>query len=221
LNVRLNVRELLTNLFSGGCNVYPHTSLARACASPLIISFWLTSAVTAQTILPVNLSKIRIENFGQINPHYYRGAQPKGEDYLDLAALGVKTVINLTSEDSDANERVMVERAGMAYVQIPMTTREPPTAAKLSQFLALVNDEAGQPVYVHCVGGRHRTGVMTAVYRMTQDRWTADEAFKEMKRYQFGADFLHPEFKRFVYGFRANAAAIAPVEAVTAAATGE
>jgi len=39
---------------------------------------------------------------------------------------------------------------------------------------------------------------MTAVYRMTQDGWTPEQAFKEMKLYKFGADFLHPEFKRFV-----------------------
>ena len=69
-------------------------------------------------------------------------------------------------------------------------------------FLQLVNDPANQPVYVHCAGGRHRTGVMTAVYRMTSDGWTADRAFKEMKDYKFGADFLHPEFKKFVYGYR-------------------
>ena len=42
---------------------------------------------------------------------------------------------------------------------------------------------------------------MTAVYRVTQDRWTAERAFKEMKQYKFGADFLHSEFKKFVYGF--------------------
>ena len=47
----------------------------------------------------------------------------------------------------------------------------------------------------------HRTGVMTAVYRMTADGWTADKAFPEMKQYKFGIDFLHPEFKRFVYAF--------------------
>ena len=29
----------------------------------------------------------------------------------------------------------------------------------------------------------------------------ADQAFKEMKQYKFGADFLHPEFKKFVYGY--------------------
>jgi protein-tyrosine phosphatase len=95
----------------------------------------------------------------------------------------------------------MAEQAGMRYVQIPMTTHEPPTAAQLAEFLRVVNDPASQPVYVHCVGGRHRTGVMTAAYRITHEGWTADQAFQEMKRFKFGADFLHPEFKEFVYGY--------------------
>jgi tyrosine-protein phosphatase SIW14 len=145
---------------------------------------------------------IRIDNFGQVNANYFRGAHPNGRDYADLAALGVKTVINLTSSDADANERTFVEGAGMKYVQIPMTTRDQPKTAELTEFLSIVNDPANQPVYVHCVGGRHRTGVMTAAYRMTHDGWNSDQAFAEMKRYKFGADFLHPEFKQFVYTYR-------------------
>ena len=110
----------------------------------------------------------------------------------------MKTLINLTSDDATPDEATLTAMAGMNYVQIPMTTHEPPTPAQLAQFLEVVNDPANQPVYVHCVGGRHRTGVMTAVYRMTQDGWASDQAFKEMKQYKFGADFLHPEFKAFV-----------------------
>jgi tyrosine-protein phosphatase SIW14 len=157
-------------------------------------------------------SASRIDNFGQVNANYYRGAQPQGRDYADLKALGVKTVINLTSDDADANEQAMVTQAGMAYFQIPMTTHVAPTAAQLSQFLELVNDPANQPVYVHCVGGRHRTGVMTAVYRMINDKWTADRAFSEMKRYKFGADFLHSEFKAFVYAYPAQLAQVAAAD---------
>ena len=148
-----------------------------------------------------DLSSIRIDNFGRVDPMYFRGAQPEGRDYADLAALGVKTIINLTSDDAQANEQAMAGQAGLKYLQIPMTTHEPPTAAKLAEFMKIVNDPASQPVYVHCVGGRHRTGVMTAAYRITQDGWTADQAFQEMKQYKFGADFLHPEFKKFVYGY--------------------
>ena len=45
-----------------------------------------------------------------------------------------------------------------------MTTHEPPTNEQLAQFLRIVNDPVQQPVYVHCKGGRHRTGVMTAAF---------------------------------------------------------
>jgi protein tyrosine/serine phosphatase len=153
----------------------------------------------------VDLSAIRIDNFGRVNAAYYRGAQPESRDYAGLAALGVKTIINLTSDDADPAEPALAKQSGMRYVQIAMTVHEPPTQAQLAQFFEIVNDPASQPVYVHCVGGRHRTGVMTAAYRMTSDGWTADRAFKEMKQYKFGADFLHSEFKAFVFGFRPTA----------------
>ena len=68
-----------------------------------------------------------------------------------------------------------------------MTTHQPPTPEVINTFLQMVRDPANQPVYVHCVGGRHRTGVMTAVYRMTQERWTAEQAFSEMKQSQVRA----------------------------------
>jgi protein tyrosine/serine phosphatase len=115
-------------------------------------------------------------------------------------------LINLTSDDAQANEEAMAAAAGMKYVQLPMTTRVPPTPERVAEFLKIVTDPANQPVYVHCVGGRHRTGVMSAIYRMAHDGWSGEQAFKEMKQYKYGADFLHPEFKTFVLGFMNDAA---------------
>ena len=140
---------------------------------------------------------IHIENFGRINDQYYRGAQPRGEDFKALAGLGVKMIIDLASE-GDAGEEANSRAAGMSFVRIPMTTRQAPSPAVIAQFLSLVSNPANQPVYVHCIGGKHRTGVMTAIYRMTVDGWNGARAFEEMKRYHFGADFLHPEFKEFI-----------------------
>ena len=143
---------------------------------------------------------VGIDNFGQVNSQYFRGGQPKGRDFDELAKLGIKLVIDLAAE-GDSHERANAEHAGMKFVRIPMSTSERPSRAAIDQFLSLVNDQANQPVYVHCMGGRHRTGVMTAVYRMTKDGWTADRAFSEMKQYKFGADFLHPVLKAFVFDF--------------------
>jgi tyrosine-protein phosphatase SIW14 len=182
--------------------------LPRALTCALAVVLALSPAVTAAEQTPpvastANAPRISIDNFGRVNAGYYRGAQPDPRDYAALKAAGIKTVIDL-QKDFKASEQRLVESAGMKFYRIPMTTRVAPTKEQLDSFLKLVNDPANQPVYVHCAGGRHRTGVMTAVYRMTHDGWTADRAFKEMKDYEFGADFLHPEFKQFVYAYKVD-----------------
>ena len=189
----------------------------RRVRAALAFALFLSVPVAARTAsrLP------SIDNFRIVNERYFRGAQPTGRAYTDLAAAGVKLVIDL-QEAGDTSEPALVERAGMKYVRIPMNTRIAPTPEQVGMFLRLVNDPANQPVYVHCAGGRHRTRVMTAVYRMSLDGWTTDRAFQEMKQYRCGADFLHPEFKRFVYAFRAEPVApagnlVADVAAATPA----
>jgi len=166
----------------------------------LLLALSLAGSATAETNASARLAKIRIGNFGQINDNYYRGAQPERSDYADLAALGVKTVIDLT-QDGRSDEKGLVQAAGMKFYRIPMTTTDRPSPAAITQFLELVNDSANQPVYVHCQGGRHRTGVMTAVYRMTQDGWTPERAYQEMKHYNFEGFPGHPVLKSFVYDY--------------------
>jgi tyrosine-protein phosphatase SIW14 len=176
-------------------------AVAAAISLALPVAGYAGAPSTAAAVHPAT---VHIDNFGRIDAHYYRGSQPEGRDYADLAAIGVKTIINLTSDDAQPSEKALTTQAGMSSVQIPMTTHRPPTSEQLAEFLRIVEDPAQQPVYVHCVGGKHRTGVMTAVYRMNENQWTADQAFKEMKDYHFGIDFLHSEFKDFVFGYHPN-----------------
>ena len=191
-------------------------SLAAVLTAGLLVTPALPAAAADGPAASAAISRIRIDNFGQVGATYFRGAQPEGRDYADLAALGIKTVIDLQA-DGEAGEQQLVESAGMRFQRIPMTTHTAPTAAQIATFLQLVNDTQNQPVYVHCAGGRHRTGVMTAIYRMSGEGWTAEKAFQEMKQFKFGADMLHPEFKRFVYAFqpqRSQPAATAAVATV-------
>ena len=187
-----------------------HTNARKHFALSFVVALSLAAPAMAKTPVAPTASQamavpanIRIDNFGRVSGAYFRGAQPQGRDFADLAGLGVKMVIDLARE-GDINERANAERQGMKFVRIPMTTDVQPSQDVVNQFLTLVNDPANQPVYVHCMGGRHRTGVMTAAYRMTQMGWTADQAFSEMKQYKFGADFLHPALKSFVFSFYAG-----------------
>lgn len=189
-------------------------SLALVLATPRSARAQEVAVVPAVATTPAHIG---IFNFGKVSPTYYRGGELEGRDAADLAALGVKTVIDLRGSDYDPEEAPLVAAAGMRYVRMPMTTHTAPTPEEIATFLSIVNDPAKQPVYVHCVEGRHRTGVMTAVYRMTVDHWTADQAFKEMKQYKFGVDFLHAEFKQFVYAYHPAAPVAAPVQVASAA----
>lgn len=181
----------------------------RSVAIAMFISLGLTVDASAQApIRAITPDSVRIYNFAKVNDDYYRGGQPLDGHYADLAALGVKTVINLIGgDDVRDEEKAMVEKHGMTYLHIPMSTRKAPTDEQIATFMSAV--DADGAVYVHCVGGRHRTGVMTAIYRMTKDGFTGEQAFKEMKQYKYGPDFLHPEFKKFVYKYEPRAAAAA------------
>jgi protein tyrosine/serine phosphatase len=178
-----------------------HRNVAHSCGGALLVALILAITAHAEAAPSARLANIRIDNFGQINEIYYRGAQPQPDDFTDLAALGVKTVIDLTSYDSEVGEEAMVADTGMKFYRIPMTTIDRPSDKAVTKFLELVNDPANQPVFVHCRGGRHRTGAMTAVYRMTHDGWDADQAYAEMKKYRFEGFPGHPELKEFVYDY--------------------
>src|SRR2546427_12541328 len=115
--------------------------LMRYYACALLATMSLAVSLQAKTNPSARIANIQIDNFGRINDNYYRGAQPDGGDYADLAALGVKTVIDLT-ENGRADEAGIVQHAGMKFYRIPMTTSDQPADAAVSQFLKLVNDPA-------------------------------------------------------------------------------
>lgn len=145
---------------------------------------------------------VSIENFAKVDEHYYRGSQPDQLQFAQLKQLGIKTVIDLREDYKEAEER-WVRDLGMNFFRIPLKTRVAATAEQTAYFLGLVNDPANWPVYVHCKGGRHRTGAMTGAYRITHDGWTADQVWEEMKKYDFESGlFGGPAAqKKFVFSF--------------------
>jgi protein tyrosine/serine phosphatase len=181
----------------------------------LLLLATLAGAKTANTSFPT----IKIKNFGQMDGRFYRGAQPKKDDYQSLAALGIKTVIDLRDDPADY-EKAATEAAGMKYVNIAMSDKDYPKEETIKTFLALVDDPNTGAFYVHCAGGRHRTGVMGAVYRFTKYGWNFDQVYQEMKDYDFYTRWGHGEMKRYVedYWQREQAQHAAPTAVPSAVA---
>jgi protein tyrosine/serine phosphatase len=170
-----------------------------------VVSLILASQITAftQELNHTNLSNVTIKNFGQMDDRFFRGGQPKEGDYQQLAALGIKTIIDLRN-DPESYEKRDAEALGMKYVNIPMSDKDYPESAKIEQFLKLVDDPSTGKFYVHCAGGRHRTGVMGAVYRFNHYNWNYDQVYAEMKKYDFYTRWGHGDMKKFVQDYAAN-----------------
>jgi len=173
------------------------SSLTLIATLALLFSF---SALSFAQSNKSNFPNIKISNFGQMDENFYRGARPKPEDFKNLAALGIQTVIDLTDNSRD-REQPAVEAAGMHYVNIPIVDKEYPSAEQVSAFLNAANNPATGKFYVHCAGGRHRTGIMGAVYRFNHDHWNYDQAYAEMKQYDFYTSNGHGKQLDFVQDY--------------------
>ena len=175
----------------------------RKSSLPVIATLALVFAFSALSFAKSNENSfpgIKISNFGQMDEHFYRGARPKPEDFKNLAALGITTVIDLTDNSREREEPAVVA-AGMHYVNIPIVDKAYPGAEQVSAFLKVINDPTTGKFYVHCAGGRHRTGIMGAVYRFNHDHWSYDQAYAEMKQYDFYTSNGHGKQLDFVQDY--------------------
>jgi protein tyrosine/serine phosphatase len=175
-----------------------HT-VSRSLAA-IIAIFALSFAVSAKDKEQSQFPNVRIKNFGQMDARFFRGAQPKQEDFQALAALGIHTVIDLR-DDPTVYEKAAVESLGMKYVNLAVEDKHAPQEAQIAQFLKLVNDPTTGKFFVHCAGGRHRTGIMGAVYRFNLYGWNFDQVYAEMKQYDFYTSWGHGDQLKYVQGY--------------------
>lgn len=141
-----------------------------------------------------------VPNAGEVTPKLFRGAQPSSQGFEALARMGVNIVVDLRGTREDERERVT--KLGMEYVPIPWHCPFPRDDA-FSRFLALIRQNPGKKVFVHCRLGDDRAGMTIAAYRMAEQGWTAQEAMKEMQAYGFSLShhFLCPSLSSYEASF--------------------
>lgn len=141
-----------------------------------------------------------LPNFHQVNSKLYRGGQPRKGGIQKLASLGVNTIINLRDDDERAEaEGREAKAAGLRYFNIPVGRLGRPEDAEIERILALIDDAENGVVFVHCAHGADRTGVVIAVYRISHDGWTSEQAKKEANRY--GMKFWQRGMKDYIHDY--------------------
>jgi hypothetical protein len=98
----------------------------------------------------------------------------------------IKTIITLTAINQDDPKYIgqsrVVRECGVSWVIVPMRGSRA-TLAQMAEAADLLADPARQPVFFHCVGGHHRTGLVHAAYRIRHQHWTVNDAWAELMAY--------------------------------------
>ena len=123
-----------------------------------------------------------LKNFHRVTAKLYRGAQPTAAGRRTLEAMGVKPVVNLRGFHSDARKAAGTKLA-LERVSFKTWHAEDEDVVR---FLQIVTARKNQPVFVHCLHGSDRTGMMIAVYRIVVQGRSKAEAIKEMTGPDFG-----------------------------------
>ncbi|MBX9948565.1 MAG: tyrosine-protein phosphatase [Candidatus Obscuribacterales bacterium] len=157
------------------------------------------SASSIGTTAAEAVPAIHVMNFERVSPTLMRGGAPSFQALKELKAAGVKTIVNLRGVGgASKKEERAAKEIGLDYYNIPMGYSDP-NLAKVSSVLDIMRDPAKQPVYLHCMQGADRTGMMVGIHRILADGWQFDKAYSEMRSHHF-KPFLIP-MRRTVQAF--------------------
>ena len=106
-------------------------------------------------------------NFHIVTPGFWRSSQPNEYSLKRMKMHGLKTIINLRgSKEADVWEHGISDSLGINYFNFPIDARKKPDVKLVEKILTIINDTSNQPVLVHCLGGKDRTGLIAGAYEM-------------------------------------------------------
>ncbi len=171
---------------------------------------WTLGVIVALVVLgpPVAVYRaqyIHAKRFREVEPgRLYRSGQMTANGFRDtIDRFRIKTVVNLQHEEPDPfladnwlgkgkiRESELCKQLGVRYVLLtpdvlpPGNTLETQPPA-VTDWVAILDDPANYPILLHCKAGLHRTGRLTAIYRMEYHGWTQGEALRELRANGYG-----------------------------------
>lgn len=135
---------------------------------------------------------------------FYRCGQLTAAGFADaVERFGIRTVVNVQEDVPDPEvwrtftdrrrvpETEVCRQLGVRYVWLAPDLVPPGRPATerpsvIDRFLEVCDREDAYPILLHCKAGLHRTGLLSAVYRMEYQGWSRLTAFRELRAHGFG-----------------------------------
>lgn len=132
-----------------------------------------------------------LPRFQQVTERLFRGGQPGQGGIPRLAGLGINTIINLRGAGSRTRSDEAEARSwGLNYFNVALPVWGRPDDAAVRRIMELVAAPENGHVFIHCKDGVDRTGMITALYRISVEGWSTESAIAEavhsgMRRHQY------------------------------------
>lgn len=117
-----------------------------------------------------------IRNFIQLTPRIGTAGQPGADQFEVIAGAGFDSVINIAMPDhpdSIDHEGRLVTELGMNYLHLPVPF-DAPSAAHVKQFIAVLQAQAEQQVFVHCIMNYRVSAFMYHYLTLVEHRSSED-----------------------------------------------
>ncbi len=121
-----------------------------------------------------------LPNGYRLHETLYRGGQPGLKGFQYLKSLGIKTVVNLRSFESNLPYHNKID---LEFLHLPVNLYRL-NETIIIQFLKII--ATSERVFIHCFHGSDRTGMFIAIYRMVFLNWSKEAAIEEMMKKEYG-----------------------------------
>lgn len=141
-------------------------------------------------------------NFHITAPGVWRSSQPNKTSLEKMKMHGLKTIINLRGDEETNNwEKEFSDSLGLQYFNEPLDARDEFNTEQVQRILDIVADTANQPVLIHCLGGKDRTGLITGIYKTHYLGENFDDVIKETIMFGHDAE-NYPEVLKTIHNWK-------------------
>jgi len=134
---------------------------------------------------------VSLKHFTQIDTQVFAGSKPVNDaDFEFLRGKGVKFILQADFLPGlSGHERAMAKKFGIEYLSVPMNASPiAPRQKHVNEALRILRTR--QPIYLHCVLGRDRTGLLGGLYRIYFEGMPKAEAYRMMQAEGFRSGFF-------------------------------
>lgn len=163
-----------------------HGPLISSSMSTVVSSSKSKGMLSVEDSGPPSPTSGPVVNLGEIVPGIYRSSFPMSGNFEHLRSLGLKTILTLVPQDYPAENIAFMKENHIQHFQIPIPAHKSedikiPLQSIANALEVLINPK-NYPILVHCNKGKHRTGCITACYRML-NHWSPAAVITEYRKY--------------------------------------